>query len=146
MFRRLQIGGWGPDAAKASAYDSKAVMLYDFAVTGAKRTLVGLALHELGHACEAGMQIIRKSRLEKLFKAVARPETLIGIEFLLEAATRKSYQQRIFEEFLAETYLVYASYGRRLHAAVSSFPPAGREAWAEIYSIFREIFDCREYD
>ncbi len=146
MFRKIQIGGWGPDAAKASAFEGKTVILYDFAVSGARRTLAGLVLHELGHACEAGMQVIRRSRLEKLFRTVSNPETLIGLDFLLDGSNRRAYQHRVFEEFLAETYLIYASCGRRIHEMVSGFPDAARGAWAEIYSIFREIFDCREYD
>ena len=52
-FAALQIGGWGPDSAKASAYDRGAVLMYDFAIRGARRTFMGLFLHELGHAHEA---------------------------------------------------------------------------------------------
>lgn len=145
MFRKLQIGGWGPDAAKASAYDDRAVIIYDFAIGGARRTFVGLLLHEMGHACEASMQIVHRTRLEKLHRALAKCGALVGLEFLLDGASRKAYQQRVFEEFLAETYLIYTAFGRRLLDRQDGMPPAGREAWKEVYVNMKEVFDGYEY-
>lgn len=145
FLRAVQLGGWGPDGAKASAYDAGMVLLYDFAVNGARRTYVGLLLHEMGHACSASLQTLYRSRLEKLYRQVAHPSTLIGVEFLLDGHTRKIYQQRVFEEFLAETYMVYASHGPFLLEKASAFPRLARSAWRDIYQTYREIFHGWEY-
>jgi hypothetical protein len=141
----LQIGGWGPDGAKGSAYDQGRVFLYDFAVGGARRTFLGLLLHEMGHAVTDGIQTLHRSRLEEKYRIVAHPDTLIGVEFLLDGHSRKIYQMRVFEEFLADTYMAYAAFGQGLLEVTSLFPKAPREAWRDIYQTFRELFHGYEY-
>lgn len=144
-FKTLQIGGWGPDAAKASAFDDNAVMMYDFAIGGARRTFIGLLLHEMGHACEASMQSIHRDRFRKLHRTVAERGAFIGLEFLVDGATRKAYQHRVFEEFMAESYMIYAIVGRRLLDGSFPLGPAGLGVWKDVYENAREVFDGYEY-
>jgi hypothetical protein len=144
-FRILQVGGWGPDGAKASAFDEGTVYLYDFAVSGARRTFLGLLLHEFGHARASSMQEIHRGRLRRLYERLLRSRALIGLEFLLDPRARIAYQGRVFEEFLAETYLMYAALGRRTFEVIKDFPPEARRDWSEVYSTYRELFDGYEY-
>jgi hypothetical protein len=145
QFRQLQIGGWGPDGAKASAYDDGAVMMYDFAVNGARRTYAGLLLHELGHVQEAAFGSETLGALEEAYRVIARTGAVIGVEYLLDAHARKLYQLRAFGEFLAETYMIYASQGERLREFVAKLAPATRQAWETVYAAFRTAFEGMEY-
>ena len=49
-------------------------------------------------------------------------------------------------EFLAETYMIYASCGRALRESIREFAAPAREAWDEVYRIFCESFDGIEYE
>jgi len=102
----IQLGGWGPDAAKASAYQDGAVLMYDFATRGARRTFLGLFLHELGHAHETDWSDAKKDELYAGYKVLLEEDAFFGIEFLVDANTRKLYQKFVFTEFLAETYMM----------------------------------------
>ena len=51
-----------------------------------------------------------------------------------------------FEEFLAETYLVYTACGGALRTFIEGQPTEVREAWRHAYSIFRTSFDNYEYE
>ncbi len=141
----LQIGGWGPAAAKASAYDNGRVHLYDFALGGAARTMIGLLLHELGHAHKAAMNSSELETLIRSHHVIVDSGTLFGLEFLLEAESRKVYQQFLPEEFIAETYLAYTAAGPALRGHI--FALAGREAaaWQRTYQVFKESFGGRQY-
>lgn len=144
-FRILQIGGWGPDGAKASAYENGRVMMYDFAVNGARRTYVGLLLHELGHAQEASFPETKRRALREAFGAIARAGAVMGVEFLVDAQARKLYQLRVFEEFVAETYMIYTSQGEALRRFVGEQEDRTRRAWDEAYGLFRDAFEGIEY-
>jgi len=144
--RVLQIGGWGPDAAKASAYAEGTVYMYDFAISGAERTFLGLFLHELGHVHSTALDISDYHLLATDHNDIADAFAFLGVEFLLDAESRKVYQQFLVDEFIAETYLVYTSQGSRLRSFISSEGlPRVRSAWDEVYSIFRRSFDGVEY-
>jgi hypothetical protein len=145
QFRVLQIGGWGPDGAKASAYEDGTVMMYDFAVNGARRTYAGLLLHEMGHAQEAAFGAKALSGLESAFRAIGRAGAVLGLEYLLDARARKVYQLRALGEFLAETYLIYTSQGGRLREFVAGLGGEAREAWEAVYAAFRAAFEGVEY-
>jgi hypothetical protein len=145
-FKRLQLGGWGPDGAKASAYDRGAVLMYEFAVRGARRTFAGLLLHELGHPHEHALQPLARETLRNLYKVVNDADAFLGLEFLLEASTRRLHQKFVFEEFLAETYLIYTACGELLRKFIGSQPGEVRSAWEQIYAIFRDTFDGYEYE
>lgn len=146
-FAALQIGGWGPDSAKASAYADGRVMLYEFALGGARRTFVGLFLHELGHVHEAALSPADRARLEALHGPIASAGALLGLEFLLDGESRRIYQQFLTSEFLAETYVVYTTQGARLRAFAGEHASERvREAWAEVYEIFRNTFFGVEYE
>jgi hypothetical protein len=145
QFRVLQIGGWGPDGAKASAYENGSVMMYDFAVNGARRTYAGLLLHELGHAQEEAFGPEACARLEESYREIARSGQVIGVEFLLDAKARKLYQLRALGEFLAETYLVYTSQGGGLRRFVAGLDGAARKSWEAVYDTFRGAFEGVEY-
>jgi hypothetical protein len=145
-FSALQLGGWGPAAAKASAYENGRVFIYDFALGGAKRTMAGLFLHEMGHAREAGMPPGRIARLAELHVPIAEANALFGLEFLLDAESRKVYQQFLVSEFVAETYVAYSAAGSALREHVAAqAEPGPAEAWREVYAVFCEDFGGVEY-
>lgn len=142
----IQLGGWGPDAAKASAYKDGVVMMYDFATQGARRTFLGLFLHELGHAHEVDMSEATKDALYKEYQVLIEEDAFFGIEFLVDADTRKLYQKFVFVEFLAETYMIYIACGEGMRKAIQEFSDTARETWTRIYSIFRDTFQGIEYE
>ncbi|HVY61165.1 MAG TPA: hypothetical protein VHF22_05895 [Planctomycetota bacterium] len=144
--RRIQLGGWGPDAAKGSAYHEGTVYLYDFAVRGARRTCLGLFLHELGHAHEHALAEAQREDLRAIHHRLAAASCFLGIEYLLDPASRVSYQRMAFQEFLAETYLLYTACGGALRDFIEAQPAELREAWRHAYSIFRTTFDHFEYE
>ncbi len=144
--RRIQLGGWGPDAAKASAYQDGAVLMYDFACKGARRTFLGLFLHEVGHAHEVALSEATKDAIYAQYQVLLEEDAFFGVEFLIDAETRRLYQRFVFNEFLAETYMLYAACGEGLRARIAAAPPAARAAWQEIYGIFRETFAGIEYE
>ncbi len=141
----IQLGGWGPDSAKGSAYQNSKVAIYDFAMRGARRTFIGLFLHELGHAHEAVFSRGVRARLEAQYRVLAETNAFVGVEFLLDAASRRTYQRLAFSEFLAELYMVYAVCGARLRSHVEEQTGAAAEAWRSVYATFRASFDDVEY-
>lgn len=143
---RIQLGGWGPDAAKASAYVDGAVMMYDFACRGARRTFLGLFLHELGHAHEVAMDEATRDALYEQYEVLLEEDAFVGVEFLLDAETRRLYQRFVFNEFLAETYLLYTACGGRLREAIAGCGPAARAAWERVYALYRDGFAGIEYE
>ena len=144
--RRIQVGGWGPDAAKGSAYHEGTVYLYDFAVRGARRTCMGLLLHELGHAHEHAFAPAVRDELRRIYSKLAPASAFFGIEYLLDVQSRCLYQRMAFEEFLAETYLAYTACGAALRAFIEAQPHDLREAWRHAYAIFRTSFENFEYE
>ena len=146
QFRKLQLGGWGPDGAKASAYEKGSVLMYEFAIRGARRTFVGLFLHELGHAHEQALPPLQREKLKHHYKIINEADAFVGLEFLLEPSTRRLHQKFVFEEFLAESYLIYTACGELLRRFVADQSGPVRTSWEEIYSIFRSTFDGVEYE
>jgi hypothetical protein len=142
---KIQVGGWGPDAAKASAYKNGTVFIYDFAVYGALRTLAGLFLHELGHAFHASLRPERSSVLQECHEIISRRRALMGIEYLLDADSRIVYQEFIVEEFVAETYLLYTACGSALREFIRSQPDDAGDAWWRAYSIYLDGFGGTGY-
>jgi hypothetical protein len=145
QLRRIQLGGWGPDAAKASAYVEPTVIMYDFACKGARRTFLGLFLHELGHAHETAMSEAQKDALHREYQVLGEEDAFFGVEFLVDATTRKFRQKFVFEEFLAETYMIYTACGGALREMIACSSPRAREAWERAYGLFRASFDGVEY-
>ncbi len=146
-FKKLQVGGWGPDGAKASAYDKNAVLMYEFAVRGARRTFAGLFLHEMGHPHEQALDPVTRDCLKRLYTTINDADAFLGLEFLLEASTRRLHQKFVFEEFLAETYLIYTACGDTLRRFIASQKnDEVRAAWEQTYVIFRDTFDGYEYE
>ena len=144
--QRIVLGGWGPDAAKASAFQDGSVLMYDFACRGARRTFVGLFLHELGHAHEVSLSEADKDALHEAYQVIAEADAFVGVEFLLDAGTRKLYQRFVFNEFLAETYMIYASHGASLRERFQDQPAPVRTAWERVYELYQRSFDGYEYD
>jgi hypothetical protein len=143
--RRIQLGGWGPDAAKASAYDDGAVLMYDFACRGARRTFLGLFLHELGHAHEVSLAQAELAALGEAWRVLVDEDAFVGVEFILDAPTRCIYQRLVFAEFLAETYMLYAAMGEALRGTIEGLAPRARDAWRRVYELFRSTFHGVEY-
>ena len=141
----IQLGGWGPDSAKASAYHESTVMMYDFAMKGARRTFVGLLLHELGHAHARTISVDDWSRIEKAFGVLSKRGALFGVEYLLDAEARVVYQKSSLEEFLAEMYMTYVSHGKELARRIVEQRPQAQVAWREIYDILCAGFEGVEY-
>jgi hypothetical protein len=144
-FAALQIGGWGPDAAKASAYDDGTVMCYDFAVKGARRTFLGLLLHELGHAREAAATDWERGEWQSAHAVLATADAFVGTEYLCSAESRVVYQAHSWEEFAAETYMVYCAQGERLRWHIAGFEGELRDAWDAVYARCMAWFDGIEY-
>jgi hypothetical protein len=144
-FRALQLGGWGPDGAKASAYENGKVMMYDFAVNSARRTYVGLLLHELGHAHESAFKETNREALRRAFHRISCAGAVLGVEFLMDGEARKMYQLRVFEEFMAETYMIYTSQGGGLRDFIAAQLPDVRASWLEAYRVMRDSFEGVEY-
>jgi hypothetical protein len=142
---RIQLGGWGPDGAKASAYVTGTVHLYDFALRGARRTFAGLFLHELGHAHERALAPAARGALVRSYGAIVEAGALFGVEFLQDAASRRGYQRFAFTEFLAEFYLAYTACGEALRGHAAAAPQGARTAWRRAYEAFRESFGGIEY-
>jgi hypothetical protein len=146
-FSLLQIGGWGPDSAKASAYDDGRVLIYDFAIRGARRTFLGLFLHELGHANDAALTALQRGIIEEAHDIIAGANALIGLEFLLDAESRRVYQQFLVNEFIAELYVIYTVRGRRLREYIDNIKDEPvRGAWSTVYDLFRKTFGGMEYE
>ena len=146
MIQAIRLGGWGPDAAKASAYKDGAVMMYDFACRGARRTFLGLFLHELGHAHEVDMDEPTKDKLYAGYRVLVDNDAFIGVEFLVDADTRKLYQKFVFTEFLAELYMIYTACGASLRTSIEDMPEPAREAWRDVYQVFKQTFHGIEYE
>jgi hypothetical protein len=144
--RAIQLGGFGPDAAKASSYEAGCVTLYELAVRGARRTLAGLLLHELGHAHERAFTADRRDALRRCWLRLGQSGAFPALEYLGEGESRRRYQQMAFEEFLAETYLSYTACGAWLRSFIAALPLADRDAWTRAYAIFRESFGGLEYE
>jgi hypothetical protein len=144
--QRIQLGGWGPDGAKASAYHLGTVMMYEFAIRGAKRTFRGLFLHELGHAHEHALGKPEREKLNEAWQVLVAEDAFLGVEFLLDSNTRKLYQRLVFNEFLAETYMIYTACGDSLRKFVTQQSLKARAAWQEIYETFKSTFEGIEYD
>lgn len=145
QLRRLQLGGWGPDAAKASAYADDTVIMYDFACSGARRTFLGLLLHELGHVHECALSEAEKDALHAEFQVLGDEDAFFGVEFLLDAATRRIRQRLVFEEFLAESYLIYTACGGALRDMIAGLSPRAHAAWGRAYDVLRASFGGVEY-
>lgn len=145
QLRRLQLGGWGPDAAKASAYADDTVIMYDFACRGARRTFLGLFLHELGHAHEVALSAAEKDALHAEFEVLGEEDAFFGVEFLLDATTRRIRQRLVFEEFLAETYMIYTACGGALRGMIEGLSPRAGAAWRRAYDVLRASFGGIEY-
>ena len=146
--QRIQLGGWGPDAAKASAYEKResAVLMYDFACKGARRTFLGLFLHELGHAHEVDLDEPTKDVLHAQYRVLVDNNAFFGIEFLVDPDTRKLYQKFVFEEFLAETYMIYVACGGGMREEIARYEGPVRDAWERVYEVFRDTFHGIEYE
>ncbi|MBI3725190.1 hypothetical protein HY251_14765 [bacterium] len=150
--KRIHLGGWGPDSAKASAYTrgtdgtGGSVLMYDFAIRGARRTFVGLFLHELGHAHESALSQDERQKLERAYDVIRDADAFMGIEFLLERSARKLHQKFSLNEFLAETYLIYTACGTALRAFIAEQEEKVRTAWESVYEVFRATFLGIEYE
>ncbi len=145
QFASLRFGGWGPDSAKGSAYDRGAVIMYEFAISGARRTFMGLFLHELGHAQQERFGLGELSILREQYAQICDAGAIMGTEYLLDARTRQIYQRLDFNEFLAETYMHYCSQGERLRRFVAALDGPCREAWEDCYAVFQHAFEGVEY-
>lgn len=144
-FARLQIGGWGPDSAKASAYDQATVMLYDFAVKGARRTFLGLLLHEIGHVLESAESPADRADWKRWHAVIGGSRAFVATEFLASAKSRVLYQSHAWEEFAAETYMVYVAQGHRLREHVAAQTGEVRDAWEQVYGRLLAWFDGIQY-
>jgi hypothetical protein len=145
QFSGLQLGRWGPDAAKASAYEDGVVFMYDFAMQGARRTFVGLLMHEIGHAHEAMIPPETMKTLAECHRAIGDAYAFLGLEFLLDAESRRVYQRFLLSEFLAETYVLYTCCGAALRGFVAAQNGDVLRAWETVYAIYRDSFGV-EYE
>jgi hypothetical protein len=109
--------------------------------------MVGLFLHEMGHAHEAALAGRQLEELGELHAPIAEAGALFGLEFLLDAESRKVYQQFLVTEFAAETYVAYAAAGPALRAHIAEQTDRRvAAAWQRVYAIFKESFSGAEYD
>lgn len=141
----FQLGGWGPDSAKGSAYQDGKVIMYSFTLKGARRPYVALLLHELGHVHENSLSAPIREELQECYSTLSETQDFVGMEYLSDSQSRKTYQGFQFEEFLAETYLAYVAWGQDLIEYIEQFAPPSQKAWKRVYRLYRETFDGVEY-
>ena len=140
---RTFLEKWSADAPAPRDW----VYVYDFALGGAKRTMVGLFLHEMGHAHEVAMPGELLEEMAVMHVPIAEANALFGLEFLLDAESRKVYQQLLVTEFAAETYVAYAAAGPALREHIAAQRSARvAAAWRRVYGIFKETFGGAEYE
>lgn len=141
----IVVGGWGPDAAKASAYRDGRIFLYDFVLGGARRTFAGILLHEMGHAFYSGLRPERKRAFENSHSVIACSGALLGTEFLLDATSRVVYQEFLVDEFAAEMYMAFVAQGGRLREFIRGLEGPGADAWRRVYGQYLDAFDGWAY-
>ena len=86
-----------------------------------------------------------KDALHAQFQVLSEDDAFYGVEFLVDAATRKLTQKFVFEEFLAETYMIYTACGGGLRAMIAGLQPRARAAWEQVYALFRASFGGVDY-
>ncbi len=169
-FTRFRIAGWGSGSAKCSRYEDSEVHLYQFAMEGPTRNLIGLTLHEIGHSFEWFLSPEDMTRLKRLMDIV-EDKNAVGVDFLHGKKYRIMHAFSSLPEFIAETYLNYISQGaftqegfdlrRRIDSrefrpgempetsAFASFlhsiDPQRQRAWLEIWAIYQKGFNGIEY-
>jgi hypothetical protein len=99
----------------------------------------------MGHAHMTLFPQAALGGLARCFETIRRSDSVLGVEYLLDAETRRIYQLRFFEEFLAELYLIYASQGARLREHIAATDGPLRAAWREVYATFATSFQGTEY-
>lgn len=144
-FQKLQLGGWGPDSAKGSAYFQNTVIMYNFAIKGAKRTFLGLLLHEIGHSWESTLNQQQKQKIYPLYTQLCHSNSLIGLEYLLDAESRKNYQKLQLSEFLAENYLHYIVLGQKFLEYTKNFSKTAQKIWQKILQFYKKQFYNHTY-
>ncbi len=121
-FSKLSLGGWGSGAAKCSQYIDQEVHIYQFPLRGARRNLVAILLHEVGHSFFAGLsreQIIVLHNFRKMMATKARsdifgvqkPELVLAADYLYGAESRITYSLGTTNEFVPESYMHYVTQG-----------------------------------
>ena len=120
-------------------------MLYDFAVKGARRTFVGLLLHELGHAREATATPSERKEWRHWHAVISEADAFVGTEYLGSPESRCQYQSHAWPEFAAETYMVYCAQGERLRWHIATYDGELRDAWDAVYARLMAWFDGMEY-
>ncbi len=121
-FTKLTLGGWGGGAAKCSQYIDSEVHIYKFVLQGARRNLIGILLHEVGHSFFETLSKEQKQALHNFRKmlarksnsdifGVAKPELVLAADFLYGLESRIPYSLGSTNEFGPESYLHYITQG-----------------------------------
>jgi len=121
-FSKLSLGGWGGGAAKCSQYIDQEVHIYQFVLRGARRNLIGILLHEVGHSFYEMLSFDQKQALHNFRKllarksksdifGVAKPELVLAADFLHGPESRIPYSLGTTKEFIPESYMHYITQG-----------------------------------
>lgn len=145
---RVGAGHFGT-FVKGTAY------IYSGAMQGSRRNLAALFLHELGHAAEQRYTEPTDRRIpqyvldnmEDCHGVLVERWAQLGLDVVGGPKQRFEYQNQ-YEEFLAETYMMYVAAGAKLRAHIESFPEGSpaRAAWDYVYRELKlRIFGGREF-
>jgi hypothetical protein len=142
----LTLGADPTGGANCSAYENGDILMYSFAINGARRTYIGLLLHELGHPFFLSLSASAVAELRSAHRTISDARALLAIEFLWEKGQRIVNQELSLEEFIAELYMEYSACGSllRSHIAGQSYPNVSA-AWRSVYQIVKDGFGGREY-
>ncbi|MCX7804158.1 MAG: hypothetical protein N3A38_03105 [Planctomycetota bacterium] len=142
--REIMLGEGVSSSVRGSEYvpEQGQVVMFTLALGAARRTFVGLFLHELGHAMARRMleDDSEAGFFEERHGFLRATGAFLGVDFWIGREDRVFYQTDI-EEFLAETFMHYVAAGDCLRAHIASFGDGKiARCWTEVYEAFRDRY------
>ena len=142
----LSLGADPTGGADCSAYDNGEILMYSFALNGARRTYIGLLLHELGHPFFLSLSQSSVAALSNAHRTISDSRAFLAVEFLWEKGQRIINQELSLEEFVAELYMEYSACGSLLRSHIAGQKNSGvSAAWRTVYQIIKDGYGGREY-
>ncbi len=144
--KEISLGEGVSSSVRGSEYvpEHGQVVMFTLALGAARRTFVGLFLHELGHALARRMlgDAAEAKFFEERHGFLRAKGAFLGVDFWIGREDRVFYQTDL-EEFLAETFMHYVAAGDCIRAHMASIDD-GKVArcWAEVYEAYRDMYFC----